>query len=187
MASQSHRSNYALLFRFCRQLVDGGFLTCKEADILKDMIVTRDPDLLEVAAVITHPDGMDTDDMKKLYKFFKHKVSLFVEAAVGRLYARCSLEDAYAIAGNETAAMADGDAQVLIYGEVDYKAFAEILQVAVNGQASCKKFVDLGHGTGKAVMMVSQTSVLSFSAACSVTLTALMFTDRLRCCATLRY
>lgn len=152
--SYNKRSNYHVLFTLSRQLADGGLLTRKETDFLKELIIRQDTDLLEVASVITHPGSMDADDIKKLYKFFKHKVALHIEDCVLNLYAQGSLEDAYAIAGTDTELMSDSDSQVLVYGEVDYRSFAEILRVGVSGLDECKKFVDLGHGTGKAVIIV---------------------------------
>lgn len=154
MYTATKRRSYHVLFRFCRQLAEGRFLTQKEADFLKDVIIQQDTDLLEVASVITHPDGMDSEDVKNLYKFFKHKVSLYIEGTIDMLYARGSLEDAYARASTDTESMPNNDAQVLIYGEVDFKSFAEVLRVGVSGLDHRKKFVDLGHGTGKAIMIV---------------------------------
>ena len=151
-----NRRLFAVLFRFCRQLTSGGFLSLKESEFVKDMIIKRDSDMLEVAAVITNPNTIDLDDLKKLYGFFKHKVSLFIEKTLNSIYTSTSLDSAYAIAGDDTRLMgiSDDASQVLIYGEVDYNSFSEVLRTTVKGMDKCHKFVDLGHGTGKAVIMV---------------------------------
>ena len=39
-----------------------------------------------------------------------------------------------------------------ITGEIEFDSFAEVLRVAMRQLKSRKKFVDLGHGIGKAIM-----------------------------------
>lgn len=46
--------------------------------------------------------------------------------------------------------------QSLTYGEVEFAAFSEVLQIAKDWCGrSCKKFYDLGSGDGRAVFTVS--------------------------------
>lgn len=136
-------------------MLSDGRLTRKEHDLLKELVIRKDPDLLEVASVITHPDDIDSGNLKELNKYFKNKLEVFMREAFTKLYSRVTQDDAYTIANQSTLRMDPDDSQEFTYGEVDFESFSEILTVAVAGLEQRRKFVDLGHGTGKAVLMVS--------------------------------
>jgi hypothetical protein len=56
--------------------------------------------------------------------------------------------------------------QSLTYGEVEFAAFSEVLQIAKDWCGSCKKFYDLGSGAGRAVFTVSLGLVLKNACHC---------------------
>ena len=66
-----------------------------------------------------------------------------------------SLEKAHIIATTYAEELSEADTRALVYGEVDFDSFAEVLRAATIGIKRCYTFVDLGHGTGRAVFVVS--------------------------------
>ena len=70
------------------------------------------------------------------------------------LYEDLTLERAHILATSYVDEMNDTDTRALVYGEIDFISFTEVLKVATDNLYNYKKFIDLGHGIGRAVIVV---------------------------------
>jgi hypothetical protein len=73
------------------------------------------------------------------------------------LYEHLTLEQAHIIATTYADEMNDStaDPRALVYGEIEFDSFAEVLKVATDGLQRQQKFIDLGHGIGRAVIVAA--------------------------------
>ncbi len=146
-----------MLLSICRRLYNSGDVSRKEYDFLKDLIFNREADLMEVAAAIELPEQIDSDDLKGICKYLKSKLSYHWKDLLGRLFRNVSLDTAYEIANSASSLLGVEDQSAYTYGEVDFESFAEVLRVAHLNPGTAthfRKFVDLGHGSGRAIFTV---------------------------------
>jgi hypothetical protein len=73
------------------------------------------------------------------------------------LFEHLTLEQAHIIATTYADEMSDSttDPRALVYGEIEFDSFAEVLKVATDGLSQQQKFIDLGHGIGRAVIVAA--------------------------------
>ena len=101
----------------------------------------------------------DTKILKHEYtlssKLLEEEVYCFAKQLFEKIFENCTLDSAHIIATNYTDEIDEADTQSLVYGEVDFDSFAEVLRAATSGITRQRKFVDLGHGTGRAIVAVN--------------------------------
>ena len=71
------------------------------------------------------------------------------------LYDNITLERAHILATTYVDEINErDDTRALVYGEIEFDSFSEVLKVATDNIKNLNKFVDLGHGIGRAVIVV---------------------------------
>lgn len=132
-------------------------------DLCKEIILTqRDTKILKCEYTLSS-------------KLLEDEVHCFAKQLFEKIFENCTLDSAHIIATNYTDEIDEADTQSLVYGEVDFDSFAEVLRVATSGIARQRKFVDLGHGTGRAIVAVIIRILVN----------DIITHHRQRCCATL--
>ena len=114
-------------------------ISCIQFDILKELILSLDSELY------ANPNAASVRD----------RISKYTRQMYDALFEDISLEKAHIIATTYAEELSEADTRALVYGEVDFDSFAEVLRAAILGMKRCENFVDLGHGTGRAVFVVS--------------------------------
>jgi hypothetical protein len=193
----SCRRDLVVFLQLLARIKQSGTLTSCEFDICKDIALSGDEDILEVASSIIYPEKLDEDDMKGVVRFLRNKLEVYYKGVIDQVFDGASLEDAYECASTwakqlppETRGK-DVDHHTLVYGEVDFDAFSYALRIACRGVGArgkvraaagaasgsstsmslstglnsqnspaintSRRFIDLGHGSGRAVIMVFAT------------------------------
>ena len=120
------------------KLKGNGDISYVQYDILKELILSLDSELYNLSTQVT----------------LKDRVSKYTRQIYDSLFEDTSLEKAHIIATTYAQELTESDKRALVYGEVDFDSFSEVLKVAATGMKRCHNFVDLGHGTGRAVFAV---------------------------------
>lgn len=135
----SNQDKCRYLLTAAKKLKLDGDISWLQYDILKEMILSFDDDLYADPSLATT----------------KYRLSKYTRQLYDALFENLSLEKAHIIATTYADEISDADTRALVYGEVDFESFAEVLHAATSNTKRCCKFVDLGHGTGRAVIVVS--------------------------------
>lgn len=80
---------------------------------------------------------------------------------VDEIFVKETLEETHMLASIGTARLVNTaayDGQALVYGEVEFDPFVEILEESCKGLQKMNKFVDLGHGIGRATIIARLTT-----------------------------
>lgn len=112
-------------------------------DLLKELIFSYDSDLYSSSHTRAHVHQYIVRYTKKLYDL---------------LFLNLTLEHAHILAttyADEVAENLTIDTRALVYGEIEFDSFIEVLNVATDGLQTFHKFIDLGHGIGRALIVVS--------------------------------
>jgi hypothetical protein len=110
--------------------------------LLKELIFSYDHELYSTRQTSQHILEHILQYTKKLYEV---------------LFQDLTLEHAHIIAttyADELSESMSVDTRALVYGEIDFDSFIEVLSVATDGLGRMNKFIDLGHGIGRAVLVV---------------------------------
>lgn len=81
-------------------------------------------------------------------------LNLYIYNLYSSLYFNLTLEKAHILATTYIDEINETDTRALVYGEIEYDSFKEVLYEATNNLKNMKKFIDLGHGIGRAVLVV---------------------------------
>ena len=128
--------------------------------VAKELLMQSDSDMLSLIRRF-HPllahDSQFEEFFDSVKKLVLGKMCIIVQRLLENTY---NIEDAHIHANNaylEYGLRYDDykDRQNLIYGEVEFDSYVHILHIAINGLESTNKFVDLGHGCGKAVCITA--------------------------------
>lgn len=117
-------------------------ISLKEYNLLKELIFSFNSSLYSYNNI---------NDIKLYLNNYIHQL-------YNALYENLTLERAHILATTYVDEINDTDTRALVYGEVDFESFAEVLKVATDNLKNYNKFIDLGHGIGRAVIVVSLLS-----------------------------
>ncbi len=84
----------------------------------------------------------------------KERILKYTRQLYDALFETITLEKAHIIATTYADEVNEADTRALVYGEIDFESFAEVLRVATENLSKKQKFIDLGHGIGRAVIVV---------------------------------
>lgn len=131
-------------------LVEKGLVNRVGKCLLKELLLERDEGVLAAARVLT---GIAGGDAAGAEAAVQDAVRRRARRAYEEVYEQCDLERAHLLATTDVDRMpADADTRSLVYGEIEFDAFYEVLQEAARGlPGGMSKFYDLGSGTGRAV------------------------------------
>jgi len=169
------RSFYRSSIHVCNILKRRQLISSKLCGLVKDLLFSaKDVDNHEIINILKAIIGINSNDnttndslyfVDKLIAITLKYSSSILQNLFDTSY---SLEEAHVIASNSQFInnkdyINDDDygrnmseVKSLVYGEVEYDSFVEILMVANQGlEKRTSKFVDLGHGTGKALCIAS--------------------------------
>ncbi|CAM9835951.1 unnamed protein product [Choristocarpus tenellus] len=120
---------------------------------LKELILRKDPRLLEVFARFGDVEGEDTAFLSGIFNLIDGETRKMYQ----KLFAGFDLEVGKSLSKTEREQRSLTSDKSLIYGEVDFMSFAKILrEVSMLVEPSPGGvFYDLGSGTGKAIFAVS--------------------------------
>ena len=157
----SNISEIRYLLGIIGRLKAEGLMSFTGAELVKNLTLQSDPKLFELAKrFILQPLA----DLKK--SVFLHDLNKRLDAyekeILEKLFADYSSDDAHIVACECIDTINDCDTSALVYGEVGFDSFKEVLMEAIGGLKFMKKFVDLGHGTGKAIFMVIVNIMYTF-------------------------
>jgi hypothetical protein len=119
---------------------------------LKELALSHDEGLIEVVRKTGTADLLSALRVVALRQ---------ARSDMEHVFAGETLESAHLLASMGTARMVksgDYDSQALVYGEVEYDPFVEVLEHATKGLKGSNKFVDLGHGIGRAAIIAALTT-----------------------------
>ncbi len=128
--------------------------------VAKELLLQSDNDLLNLV-VRYFPISVHDNQFDHFFELLKEtllrKMSVILQRLFDNTY--CT-EEAHIHANNaylENGMRHDDykDRKNLIYGEIEFDSYVRVLQIATNGLEYRHKFVDLGHGCGKAVCITA--------------------------------
>eukprot|EP01041_Mallomonas_annulata_P000761 gene761-1448_t len=126
-------------------------ISCNAKSFLKELILRRDPRLLDLLKRFESKETGDNAFMEKIHELIEDES----QALFNELFAETSLELGKTLSKEERDRKHLNDEKSLIYGEVDYSSFYRVLR-KIN-PAPGGTFYDLGSGTGKAVFAARLT------------------------------
>jgi len=163
MNSQSQRIAISKLLHLSAAMAKTGFISKVNKGFLKDMIVDKDEEVLKIACKLNK--DLEIEDIINILHGI---IARRVQKVYDELFQDCSLERAHLLACEDQRAFAEqpssgADSKSLVYGEVEFDAFYEVLQHAGAGMPSGMRFYDLGSGTGRAIFVAVLTLDLKFA------------------------
>lgn len=135
----AHKDKCKFLLLNAKKLKERNQISSTQYNLLKELIFSFDEELYECSCSST----------------VKERIDRYTRYVYDDLFEGLSLERAHIIATTYADELSEGDTRALVYGEVDFDSFAEVLRCATDGIARSKKFIDLGHGIGRAVIVAS--------------------------------
>jgi len=141
-----------LLLRLCNLLKRQRQLSNVYIGHLKDLALQEDERLLRVLRFMDH---------KSLVAELEVCAELQAKVQMEAIFTGETLEGSHLLATlgvGKVMNRKDVDNQALVYGEVEFDPFVEVLTVACDGIDMKRKFVDLGHGIGRATIITALIS-----------------------------
>jgi SAM-dependent methyltransferase len=140
-----------VLLRFCALLSQSRQLPDALIGHLKEMAFREDQ-----AMVSAIRNSRENDMLSSL----RSLAVMEAKSMMDNLFEGETLESAHLSASLATAKLFKNqntkfDGQALVYGEVEFDPFVKILDIATKGLSSNGKFVDLGHGIGRAAIIAA--------------------------------
>ncbi|KAG5189323.1 hypothetical protein JKP88DRAFT_252975 [Tribonema minus] len=119
---------------------------CTCGPVRAELVVNQNEDLL----------GADLSDAEAALNALKPLIMGRAKRSFEEVISTCSLERAHMLATNDARSMPAGtDIKSLVYGEIDFVSFYEVMQLAAQGHRPRSrrgaKFYDLGSGSGSAI------------------------------------
>lgn len=140
-----------VLLRLCAVMIRGRLLPAVITSHLKDLALREDEELVQCVV------GSNSKDLLSAVTNIAHGEA---KRIMNELFKNETLEHTHLLASMGSAMMIKSsgyDSQALVYGEVDFGPFVEVLQEALKGIKRAIKFVDLGHGIGRAAIVAALT------------------------------
>jgi hypothetical protein len=162
----SERNFYREILKMLIVFKNKGLLSTALFGLSKDLFLSRNKKLVDIfKSYYPLPLKSDIKDLNLFQKLFYDMESIIIQHAkvlINELYEESyKIEDVHVIAsksGNHSNHLNEDQIKSLIYGEVEFDSFCEVLIEATNGLHRKKKFVDIGSGTGKALCIAGLIS-----------------------------
>lgn len=138
----SLKENCKYLLITATNLFQSREISSVQYDLLKELVFSYDADLYSTQHTSAHIQQYILRYTKKIYEL---------------LFQNLTLEHAHILATTYADEVADNltiDTRALVYGEIEFDSFVEVLAVATDGLQRFQKFIDLGHGIGRAIIVV---------------------------------
>jgi len=137
----------AKLLLLASLLAKDGVITNNGKAFLKELILQKDPRLMELLERFDSQEGQDTAFLDTINDLIEGEAEKLFDS----LYNECTLEKAKSLSKAEREVKSMDEEKSLIYGEVEFHSFARVLRKI--GPRPGTKFYDLGSGTGRAVFI----------------------------------
>mmetsp|Transcript_20373 Transcript_20373/g.30838 ORF Transcript_20373/g.30838 Transcript_20373/m.30838 type:complete len:336 (-) Transcript_20373:384-1391(-) len=173
MSKQEERIRLSKLLHLAQAMTKTGFISQTSKCFLKNAIVARNEKLLNLAGSLTKNLVIEDviDELNGI-------IAARTKAEWAALYGECPLERAHLLASEDQKEAVDSElVKNLVYGEVDFDSFYEVLRHAAQGLSAAGQrggepgggnggivFYDLGSGTGRAVFAAAMVLDLKYAA-----------------------
>lgn len=146
----SKSDNYANALTWAAILRQKKYLSAYLYGIIKNIIFGSDLELLSLMPYNNDivAEKSNPRDLNRLVAKIKDCAIKYLEPFLENIFS-VFVDDAHIISNAHNHL----NESCLVYGEVEFNSFAEILDFALSGLLKRNKFVDLGHGTGKALVI----------------------------------
>jgi hypothetical protein len=134
--------------------------------IIKDLILSYDETVCNVFRELTLEGLQAAALVRPIPNYLRRIVNIIYEISFDKLYVvmKSIIEPFQTELANRVAidtrhSVAGSDPSSLVYGEIEFNSFSDILKAATNGVENLNKFVDLGHGK---MLCISMTYICVF-------------------------
>jgi len=124
---------------------------------LKELILRRDPRLIKLLKKFETTESHNSEFLEQIHNLIREEAN----ALYNELFVDTSLEVGKTLSKNERDKKNINDVKSLIYGEVEFPSFYNVLR-KINSKPGLI-FYDLGSGTGKAVFVARFTQGFFFN------------------------
>ena len=158
------RSTIANALKLLNLFRSKGLFCAAQFYILKEALLTSSQvlDILEGYDLHALSDYANINHLMDLFNKLELAGKNSAQAMLNPLFDDDSMNEAHRIANATSVKAGDGrnkgEGRNFVYGEIEYDAFSAVLDVAMVGLKSKRKFVDLGAGLGKACLWVAMTT-----------------------------
>ncbi|GMI23771.1 hypothetical protein TeGR_g6167 [Tetraparma gracilis] len=137
-------------------------ITHNAHSLLKPLILDNDPLVLKLLPLIEASSASDGAEEKDAFiDGIYSLIDSVTEGMFNELFAECGLEVAKHSSKAERADKELTSERSLIYGEVEFRSFTEVLRKICTNVPAGGTFIDIGSGSGKAVMAARMTQDFS--------------------------
>ncbi|CAM9622504.1 unnamed protein product [Phaeothamnion confervicola] len=152
------------LLMLCKSSREQGLISAATKDFLKELVVHENAKVLAISAGLLSGRHTAVTALKALRPLVARRAAKTFE----ELYDDCPLEHAHMLAAADVEEMEQGtDTHSLVYGEVEFDAFYDVLQLAAADLTSSGgrglTLYDLGGGTGRAIFVAALAIDLQYA------------------------
>ncbi|CAM9175997.1 unnamed protein product [Scytosiphon promiscuus] len=130
--ARSRRRVVAKLLVFAKELEKAGRISKASKGLLKELIVHENLQVISIGERLASSDGAQEHGvaLDNLDEQIKKRASKSHQ----ELFEICPLEQAHLLSQQDTEALAEGsDVKSLVYGEIDFRSFYDVIRAAVHG------------------------------------------------------
>ncbi|CAM9495871.1 unnamed protein product [Pylaiella littoralis] len=146
--ARSRRRAVASLLVFAKELEKAGRISKASKGLLKELIVHENLEVIYVGEALARADrGRHTQQQQQHEQvllpphIFDEQIKKRASKSHQELFEICPLEQAHLLSQQDTEALAEGtDTQSLVYGEIDFWSFYDVVKVAADGIDTRRRF-----------------------------------------------
>ncbi|CAM9209036.1 unnamed protein product, partial [Hapterophycus canaliculatus] len=143
--ARSRREVVANLLMFAKGLEEAGMISKASKCLLKELIVHENLQVISVGERLASSHGAQQHGAA--LEILEEQIKKRASKSHQELFEICPLEQAHLLSQQDTEALAEGsDVKSLVYGEIDFRSFYDVIRVAARG-ISTARYCDR-HPTG---------------------------------------
>eukprot|EP00752_Nemacystus_decipiens_P004121 g3770.t1 len=129
----SRRRAVASLLIFAKELEKAGRISKASKGLLKELIVHENLEVMSVGEALARAQGGQQQGLP--LQILDEQIKKRASKSHQELFEICPLEQAHLLSQQDTAALAeeDSDTKSLVYGEIDFWSFYDVIKVAADG------------------------------------------------------